>query len=305
MGDNSDARVKALKCGKIRATQPQLRLNARHHISRRDRACDEDRPTNGRTFPDHSLASQNHSPRVDRDVVLDGGMPLLPGKGLTVLRRKGPKCNLMEELHVVPDLRGLPYDNSSAVVNEEGRADLRAGVDIDCCPLVGQFAHDSRNQRNLQAEQFVGHAMHKHCFDSRIAQNNLLMALRSRVSSHCSFHVLEKHRPQAAQSGHEGRRPLTSVLLDTTGDLHRAVLALVRQRPCDLIHEERLELTEEHSEMELDVFVSDLKVREQPGEHHFASGGQNQLQLLAVGKVHKVPDTTLFRAHAKGLHRIR
>ena len=48
-----------------------------------------------------------------------------------------------------PDFRRLANDYAGAVVDEEMRADLRAGMNIDAGAAVRPLGHDARNQAAL------------------------------------------------------------------------------------------------------------------------------------------------------------
>ena len=78
-----------------------------HNVARGDGLRDEHASPDGRPLPHDGPAAQNHGARVDRHVVLDGGVSFGSGHGLAIFRGQGPQSHAVEELDVVADVGGL------------------------------------------------------------------------------------------------------------------------------------------------------------------------------------------------------
>ena len=87
----------------------------------------------------------------------------------------------------------LADHHAGAVVDEEARADRRAGVDVDAGLGVGQFGHHPRNERHAQAVQLVGDAIDRDRLQAGIAEDDFVVALGRRVAAKGGLHVLFEH----------------------------------------------------------------------------------------------------------------
>ena len=125
---------------------------------------------------DDRLAAEDGRPRVDRDVALDGRMPLGSSQFLDACGGLRPEGDAVINLHVIPDAGRLAHDCPGAVVDEKVRADLGPGMEVDAGATVCPFAHDARDQRHAQPVELVRHPLHRDRLDERIRHDDLLVA---------------------------------------------------------------------------------------------------------------------------------
>ena len=91
--------------------------------------------------PDNRAATQDSSPSVNHDVVFDGGVALGALQAFGHAQR--PQGHALVYLHVGPDDGRFADNEPRAVVDAKGRADARAGMNVDTRALVGVFAQQA------------------------------------------------------------------------------------------------------------------------------------------------------------------
>ena len=119
---------------------------------------------------------------------------------------------------MVSDHRGFTDDDARAVIDEEVFPDLRAGVDVDSGVAVGILRHDAGNKGDAQAVEFVGHAVDEDGEHPRIAEYDLLPALRRGIALKLRLHILEDVYKRQQLLGEVYAFP-TTCFLDSDGVL--------------------------------------------------------------------------------------
>ena len=94
------------------------------------------------------------------------------------------------------DFGGLANDHAGSVIDEEVRADLRPGMNINSRPAVRPFGHDTRDQRHFVVKQ-MGHSINRDCLQCRVSENDFLVTFRSRITFVSGVDV----RPKQATHG--------------------------------------------------------------------------------------------------------
>ena len=103
----------------------------------------------GRALADGD-APEDRRPGINHHVVLDDRMARMAFLQLPVFVRRealGAQGHGLVDAHPLADDRGFADHHTGPMVDEEARADLRAGVDIDTGGRVGDFRNDPRQQR--------------------------------------------------------------------------------------------------------------------------------------------------------------
>jgi len=78
--------------------------------------------------------------------------------------------DLMEDRNVGPDLRRLADDRAQAVIDEDARADARAGMDVDAGEEPRRRLHETRQHGQPGLAQEVRDPVGKHRPEARVAQ---------------------------------------------------------------------------------------------------------------------------------------
>ena len=133
-------------------------------------------------------------------------------------------------LDVVADVGRLTDNHAGAVVDKEVLADGCAGVDVNAGTAVRMLGHDARDIRNVPDIQLMCNAVRENCTQSRIRQNNLFFAARSRIAVESCFHVDEQQLLQARQLCHQLGCGFLCAKLDGT----RTGALLISQRRANL-----------------------------------------------------------------------
>src|SRR6185503_6309713 len=128
----------------------------------------------------HSVAAHDRGSGVNADTVFDRGVAFFPTQRLSGPKRARDERYALVKFHVRPDLRRLANDHSSAMIDEEMRADLRTWMNIDSGAAVCPLCHDAGNQRNLSVEQ-VRHSINGDRLQRRISEDDFLVSRSSRV----------------------------------------------------------------------------------------------------------------------------
>lgn len=128
----------------------RLRRRDDHPRVVRHRPGEERIAAHHRVLADHRLAAQNGGTGVDSHIVAHCGVPLSRQAGMA---RPGGQCaqrHTLIQLHMAADHRRLADNDACAVVDEEPRPDLRAGVDVDTRPAVGVLRHHPGDHGNCR-----------------------------------------------------------------------------------------------------------------------------------------------------------
>src|SRR4030095_9873483 len=136
-----------------------------------------------RSCTNHGFATQNRGSGVNRHVILDRWVafsPFFDFAVLVFLKAARAERNRVVKLNTRADLRRLADHYASAMIDEKIFADLRAWMNIDAGSAVRPLRHDSWNQWHLIVKH-VGQSINRNGFQSRIRENDLLVAFCSRV----------------------------------------------------------------------------------------------------------------------------
>src|SRR5271165_6492236 len=95
----------------------------------------------------------------------------------------------MVELHVRPNPAGFSDHHSRSVINKKMTVYFGARMNVDSGPAMGPFGHDPRDQRQLVSVEDMGKALDRNCFDTWIADDDLIVTVRSRISLVRSFDI--------------------------------------------------------------------------------------------------------------------
>src|ERR1039457_1586666 len=90
-------------------------------------------------------------------------------------------------------------DDAGAVVDEEMRADARAGMDVHARALMGEFRDHPRQERDAEVVEHVGEALERDAEDAWISQDDLLIVARGWVSLVSRLHVRPNGLPQIGE----------------------------------------------------------------------------------------------------------
>ena len=169
--------------------------------------------TNDAARADHCVAAQDRRIGIDRHIVFNGGMPLLPPETLPAPGRKAAQRHALIDFHTLTDHSGLTNDDARAMVNKEVVSDHRARVNIDTGNTVGMLRHDSGNHRNTQHMKLMGQPIHRNGKQARIGENDLLAAGGSRVTLVSCLQVCLDHRPDSGNGLQKLETQLLALLL--------------------------------------------------------------------------------------------
>ena len=109
-----------------------------------------------------------------------------------------PQCDTLIEFHAGSDLACRSDDYSRAVIDEERAIDGGTRMNVDSRAAMSPFGHHSRNQRNVEFEQFVRHAIDRDGRQSRIAENDFIKITSRRITIEGGLNV---GRKSPAKSG--------------------------------------------------------------------------------------------------------
>ena len=131
---------------------------------------------------DHRLAAQNGRAGVDGHIVAHRGVPLSRQAGVTGSGGQGAQRYALIQLHMAADHRRLADNDARAVVDEEPRADLCAGVDVDTGAAVGVLRHHPGDHGDVPQVQLVGDAVYEYGEQAGIGEDDLLLVRGRRVA---------------------------------------------------------------------------------------------------------------------------
>ena len=112
------------------------------------------------------------------------------------------------ESHIATNDAGFANDNSRAVVDGKGFANLCSRVNVDACLSVRQFADDARQNGNFGAEQGIRHTIVQNGFHRRVAQNDFRKTRRSGVAFKDGFDIEPDETAQLGDTFHKSRGDL-------------------------------------------------------------------------------------------------
>ena len=107
------------------------------------------------------------------------------------------------QFDMVADRAGLTNHHTGAMVDEKVVADRGPRMDINAGTSMGPFGHHPRNERNPKPIQFMGQAINRHRFQTRIAENHLVQALHRGIAIERRLGIFGQC-PCAARAGTRG-----------------------------------------------------------------------------------------------------
>src|SRR5690554_1795008 len=115
-------------------------------------------------LPNDGLAAVHRGPCVNRDTVFKRRMtlPLI----FASRDRERAERDALVELHIIAKDGRLADDDARAVIDEEALTDHGARVDIDPRLSVRGLAHDARDERHAEAQEFVRDAIGRDGLDA-------------------------------------------------------------------------------------------------------------------------------------------
>ena len=96
---------------------------------------------------------------------------------------------------------GFADDHTGAVVDEEMRTDVGAGMDVDARALVPEFREHARQQRHLEGVEDVGEALERDGQDAGVGEDDLIRAPRGGIARVGGSHVGLHESPNLGQGG--------------------------------------------------------------------------------------------------------
>src|SRR5205085_429416 len=93
------------------------------------------------------------------------------------------------EFDVRADLGRAADDDARAVIDEEARTDLCAGMYVYAGAVVRVLGHDARHERHTQTVEFVREPVSGNGVETGIAEDDLVEAARGRVAIVSRLHV--------------------------------------------------------------------------------------------------------------------
>ena len=138
--------------------------------------------TDDGTGSDGGFAAEDRCIGIDGHVVFDGGMAFGQIDGVRIGNAEGAERDTLVDFDVISDDGRFADDDAGAVVDEEGFADLRRGVDVNSRAVVHVFAHHARQNRHAARLQDMGQAVHGQCTQTGIGQDDFGVTLCGRVA---------------------------------------------------------------------------------------------------------------------------
>src|SRR6202140_4497788 len=99
------------------------------------------------------------------------------------------------QLHVRTDPAGFANHHAGPVIDKKMTADLRPRMNVDSCPAMSPFRHDSRNEGQPILVKDVGQSLDRDRFDTGITNNDLVITRARRVSLISGFDVALQNLP--------------------------------------------------------------------------------------------------------------
>ena len=206
-------------------------------------------------------------------------MALARQTGVTRPGRQRAQRHALIQLDVAADDRRLADDDAGAVVDEEPRADLGAGVDIDTGAAVGVLRHDAGDHGNLPQVQLVGDAVDEDGEQAGVGEDDLLPVGGGGVAVKRGLDVRQQHLLDVGQLRHDS--------LCDVGGVRRLAL---RQRQRDLGGQRRLNALQQQRGVVLrrqrhQLGVAEIGGEEQPPqlpEQCDDGAAVRQTQLISV-----------------------
>src|SRR2546423_588717 len=146
--------------------------------------------------PYHCVAAEYGCPCVNHYVVFERRMAFGVANQFTVrvfVERKRAYGHALIELDVVAKNSCAAYDYARAVIYEEGRANLRARMNVYPCAVMRVLGHDARQKRHSHLVKLVRKTIDHHGVDARIAEDYFVHAIGRRVAIVGRLHVGRKN----------------------------------------------------------------------------------------------------------------
>ena len=96
---------------------------------------------------------------------------------------------MLIQAHAGADDRGFADNDAGAMVDEEARADRRAGVDVDPSTLVGELGNHARDDRRTQIVQLVRDTMMQAGDRAGVADEDFVGAARGGIAQKSGLDV--------------------------------------------------------------------------------------------------------------------
>ena len=204
---------------------------------------------------DDRLAAQDGRAGVDGHIVAHGGMALARQAGVARPGGQCPQRHALVQLDMAADDGGLADDDARAVVDEEPRPDLCAGVDVDAGAAVGVLRHHAGDHGDAAQIQLVGDAVDEDGEQAGVGEDDLLLVGGGRVAVKGGLNVGHQHLLDAGQ-----------LLQYLTGQSSGGKGLILRQRQGDLGGEGRLDALQQQRGVVLRRQSHQLRVAEIGGE---------------------------------------
>ena len=102
---------------------------------------------------------------------------------------QSPQGDALVDTDIFPDLGCFADDHARSVVDNEPPADRGPGMDIDTRDAVGMLGHDPWQHGHIEFEKAVRHPVNHDGIDSRVAEDDFIMALGGRIAFEGGLHV--------------------------------------------------------------------------------------------------------------------
>ena len=168
----------------LRGQDSELRLLNNHLASLGNRMGEPDISTDNRSGTDHGVSPQDGGSGIDNHVVLNGGMTLvatLEGTVGLLHETMGSEGHPLVDSNIVTDRCRLSNDNTGAVVDKEVLSDGCPRMNVDSGLTVRIFCHHSGENRDGPDEELMGDPVGGNGHNSRVAENDLIQVLCSRI----------------------------------------------------------------------------------------------------------------------------
>src|SRR4051812_27515658 len=163
-----------------------------------------------RALTDHRVTPEDGGARVDRHVVLDGGVALA-ALGLAALRAPGAERaqgDPLIHLDSTAEHRGFADHDAGAVVEKKTFPDFGTGVNVHAGQAVRVLGDDARNDGNALLVQHVSDAVRGDRFHDRIAEYDFFHALGGGVALERGQNVRVQDPPELGDAAQQTQHDL-------------------------------------------------------------------------------------------------
>ena len=107
---------------------------------------------------------------------------------------KSAQGHALVNFYAAADHRGLADDHTGAVVDEEGRANLRTGMNVNAGVAVGDFCQQAGQYRCAQTVEGIGDPMHRDGIVAGVGGDDLCLRGGGGVAAEESMQILLQQR---------------------------------------------------------------------------------------------------------------